>query len=491
MSEIKLSIKKNAALNTIRTILNLIFPLITFPYVTRTLSVNEIGKYNFSQSIISYFLLIAALGIDKYAIREGSKYRDNSQQISDFASEVFTVNIISSLIAYFLLFIYLSFSSKVHSYLSCILIFSLQIIFTTIGTEWLYSVFEEYTYITIRSIVFKIISLVLLFVFVRQPGDYLKYTAITVFSTVGSNILNFIHARKICNIHLKFTFDWKSVLKPILIIFATNVAIQIYVSSDTTMLGYMKDDYTVAIYSVSTKVYNVIKPVLSAALTVTVPRFALYAGKGQKREYDTLMLKVINTLLVFVIPSMVGLIMLSRDIVIIIGGQQYIESQTSLIILSIAIIFSIFSGLFNQCALLPYHREKSSLKASIISAVENIGLNLIFIPKFGENGAAITTVLAEMTMAVMNYHASKDIVSDGFKNIHTRRNIFDVIVGSTAVAGICYIICRFISGIILKILLSIVVSVAAYLTLMLWFRNKIVKSLIKDLLKKLSIYFDI
>lgn len=479
------SIKKNAILNTIRTVLNLIFPLVTFPYVTRTLSVNEVGKYNFSQSIITYFLLIAALGIDKYAIREGAKFRDNSQKISDFASEVFTVNIVSTLIAYFLLFIYLSFSSKAHSYISCILIFSLQIIFTTIGTEWLYSIFEEYTYITIRSIIFKIISLILLFTFVRQPEDYLKYTAITVFSTVGSNILNFIHARKLCNIHLKFNFDWESVLKPILTIFATNIAIQIYVSSDTTMLGYIKNDYTVAIYSVSTKVYNVLKPVLSAALTVTVPRFALYAGKGEKREYNRLMLKVINSLLVIVIPSMIGLIMLSRDIVIIIGGQQYVESQTSLVILSIAIIFSIFSGLFNQCALLPYHREKYSLRASIISALENIGLNFLLIPKFAERGAAITTVLAEMTMAIMNFYSSRDVVINAFKNKHTIRNIFDVLLGSIAVAVVCYGVCYFISSIVLQTIISIILSIIVYLALMLWFRNKIVRSLIKDLREKM------
>lgn len=480
------SIKKNAILNSIRTILNLLFPLITYPYITRTLAVDELGKYNFSYSIISYFLLIAALGIDKYAVREGAKYRDDREKIGKFASEVFTVNIVSTVISYGLLFIYLIFSKKAHSYTACILIFSLEIFFTTLGTEWLYSIFEEYTYITVRSIIFKIISMILLFVFVRKPGDYLKYTAITVFATVGSNLLNFINARKLCRIRLTFKFDWKEVLKPVLVIFATNIAVQIYVNSDTTMLGYMTNDRTVALYGVSTKIYNVIKPVLAAALTVTIPRFAMYAGKGMQKEFDRLMVKVANTLLFFTIPAMVGLMMLSKNIVLIIAGKSYLESQTSLCLLSLAIIFSIFSSLFNQCVLLPYHREKKSFISSIVSACENIGLNFILIPLMAENGAAITTVLAEFTMAVMNYYASRDIVKDLFKKRKTEKNILTVSIGTLAIAGVCYLVCRFIPNMIIQTLLSIVLSVIVYIALLLWFKNPIMKSLWKEMKTRLK-----
>lgn len=233
------SIKINAVLNGIRTILNLLFPLITFPYISRVLSIDEIGKYNFSLSVISYFMLIAALGIDKYAVREGTKYRDNKNEMSKFASRIFTVNMASTTLSYLLLLAYMIFSIKAHSYRICIMIFALQILFTTIGTEWLYTIYEEYRYITIRSIIFKVISIALLFVFVQKEGDYLGYACITVFATVGSNILNFINSKKYCNIRIKFGFDWKNYLKPILIIFAANVAVQIYVNSDITILGYL------------------------------------------------------------------------------------------------------------------------------------------------------------------------------------------------------------------------------------------------------------
>lgn len=180
------SLKVNAFLNGFKTFLNFLFPLITFPYISRVLSVEEIGKYNFSNSIISYFLLLAALGIDKYAIREGAKYRENKERFSSFASEIFSFNIVSTLVSYSLLFLFILFSKTLERYTVCILIFSLQIFFTTLGTEWVYSIFEEYRYITIRSILFKMISVALLFMFVRNEGDYLAYAAITVFASVGS-----------------------------------------------------------------------------------------------------------------------------------------------------------------------------------------------------------------------------------------------------------------------------------------------------------------
>lgn len=158
----------NAFLNGLRSVLNLIFPLITFPYISRVLSVNGIGIYNFSNTYIGYFILIAGLGIATYAVREGAKYRDNKEQIEEFSSEVFSINILATVIAYILLLLSLVIFKNLNNYVACILIFSIQILFTTLGTEWIYTIYEDYTYITIRSIIFKILSIILLFIFVKD-----------------------------------------------------------------------------------------------------------------------------------------------------------------------------------------------------------------------------------------------------------------------------------------------------------------------------------
>lgn len=479
------SIKINAALNGIRTISSLVFPIITYPYITRTLAVEDIGKYDFSQSIVYYFSLIAALGIDKYAVREGARYRDDRSSMSRFASEVFSLNLVSTLAAYMALFAYLAVSAKSYTYRTCILISSLQIFFTTIGTEWLYSIYEEYSYITVRSIAFKMVSIALLFIFVRRPGDYLKYTAISVFSSVCSNTLNFIHAGKFCDIRFTLKFDWKRILKPIMIIFASNVAISIYVSSDTTMLGYMKGDYSVGIYGISSRIYGAVKPVLAAALTVTIPRMALYAGKNEEKEYDDLMEKVFNVLFLIMVPCVVGLIMLSRDAVVIIGGAKYLASQTSLRILSLALVFSLFSALFDQCALLPYHREKYVLMASVVSAAENIGLNFILIPLLAENGAAITTVLAEATMTIMNYYHARDIVKKPIFNKTTGQNVGTVCAGAAGIVFICMTFEKWISMMAVRVLAEIVFSGLIYIGILLGMKNPVAKNLIGDVFDKM------
>ncbi|WP_342769169.1 oligosaccharide flippase family protein [Lactobacillus xujianguonis] len=129
------SLTVNALLNGLRSIINLLFPLITLPYVLRVLSVDGIGIYNFSNTYVNYFLLLAGLGVATYAVREGAKYRDDQAKIGEFASQVFTINMIATLGAYLLLILSLLIFGNLHNYVSCILIFSLQLFFTTLGTD--------------------------------------------------------------------------------------------------------------------------------------------------------------------------------------------------------------------------------------------------------------------------------------------------------------------------------------------------------------------
>ena len=461
----KKSLGVNALLNSIRSILHILFPIITFPYVSRVLQVRGIGIYNFSNSIVSYFLLIAALGISTYAIREGAKLRDNKQKISKFVSEVFTINLCSTLISYFLLFLCLISFPKLHNYISCILIFSLQIFFTTIGTEWIYQIYEDYSYITIRSIIFQILSIILLFIFVRNSQDYLKYAAITVFSAAGSNILNFIHARSYCRIKLVWHFNWKVHLTPILIIFGANIANMIYVNSDITLLG---------LYSVSSKVYQIVKTLIAALLIVTIPRLAMLFGKNRIKEYKSILSSLTNTLVLIALPASVGLVMLSKEIVLLISGERYIKATNSLAILSLAYIFSILAWILTDCVLIPSKREKYVLRSMGSSAILNVLLNIILIPPMNEDAAALSTVLAEMCMFIVNYHYAKDLVSDIFISRKFFKNLMDSFVGCIGIVIVC-LLCRWgWNSAIMMTISSIFLSVVIYGAILVLVGNEIV-----------------
>ncbi|NHL83538.1 flippase [Lactobacillus helveticus] len=475
----KKSLGINAFLNSLRSILNILFPIITFPYVSRVLQVKGIGIYNFSNSIVSYFSLIAALGISTYAVREGAKIRDNIHEISQFASEIFTINIFSTLISYILLFLCLFAFSKLHNYAACILIFSLQIFFTTIGTEWIYQIYEDYGYITLRSIIFQILSLVLLFIFVRGPQDYLKYAVITIFSAVGANIFNFIHARQFCRIRVVWHFNWRVHLTPILIIFGVNIANMIYVNSDITLLGLMKSNYIVGLYSVSSKIYQIVKTLIAALLMVTIPRLAMLFGKNRLKEYKSILFSLTNTLVLIALPASVGLVMLSKEIVLLISGKEYLRATNSLAILSLAYIFSILAWILTDCVLIPSKREKYVLRSMGSSAILNVLLNIILIPPMNEDAAALSTVLAEMCMFIVNYHYAKDLVSDIFTSRKFFKNLMDSFVGCIGIVIVC-LLCRWgWDSTIMMTISSIVLSIAMYGAILVLMKNAIIFSWLK------------
>lgn len=473
------SLKINALLNSIRSLMSVLFPLITFPYVSRVLNVSGIGKYNFSASIISYFQLLASLGITTYAVREGAKYRDNKRVISKFINEMFSINCFSAFLAYFLLIICLLVFDKLHPYTFCILIFSLEIIFSVISVDWLFTIYEEFTYITIRSIMFQIIAIVLLFIFVRKQDDYLIYATITAFSAVGSNILNFLKASRVHKFRLTLHFDYRKHLAPILILFAVNVANIIYVNSDITLLGIFKSNYIVGIYSVSSRIYSIIKTVISAMLIVTVPRLAYFIGENKLSQYKSLLKKLTGNLIILTLPASFGLFMLSKQVILIISGTKYLRAVNSLRILTFAYIFSILAWILSDCVLIPTKNEKKVLISMTISAISNIVFNLLWIPTLSENAAAISTVLAELLMFIFNLYYSRKFVKGSFMSRDTLITAFQSLIGCLGIVCTCKLVCMYISSLYLQVILAIFFSAFIYVVILLVVKNDYMNAIIR------------
>ncbi|ADX70910.1 flippase [Lactobacillus helveticus] len=465
------SLGLNGLLNGIRSVLNLLFPLITFPYVARVLSVDGLGKYNFANTYVGYFVLLAGLGISTYAVREGTKYRNNRLKISGFLSEIFSINLISTIIAYIMLIISLLIFKSLYPYAICILIFSTQIAFTTIGTEWIFIIYEDYSYITIRSILVKVLSIILLFIFVKNTNDYLIYAGITVLANAGSNIFNFFYVKKFCDIKLTLDINWKYHIKPILIIFATTIAVNIYLSSDTTILGLMKSDYDVGIYSTTVKIYNLVATLLGSVVAVTVPRLSMLLGQNKIKKYRNVFTEVINLLTVFVIPGTVGLIMLSQDIILLIAGKKYLPSVGSLKIIGLAIIFSNFSFIFINCALIPAKRETAALRNTLIPALINIILNLVLIPAFSYNGTAFSTVIAEFMAMLLNYWSARDLIRKSIISRSVMYNLISILIGSLSIIVICIFCNVLITGIPIKIIVSVILSSIFYFAVLIILKN--------------------
>ncbi|MCJ0554332.1 oligosaccharide flippase family protein, partial [Enterococcus cecorum] len=169
-----------------------IFPLITFPYVSRVLLSEANGKIAFATSVVSYFSLVASMGIPSYGVRKCAEVRDNKNELSKIVRDLLILNSIFTLLSYGVFIILLIVVPKFNSETPLFLISSITIIFNMLGVEWFYQAIEQYQYITVRNIAFKLLSIGLMFLFVHSPSDYIIYAGVNVFASVGSNILNII-----------------------------------------------------------------------------------------------------------------------------------------------------------------------------------------------------------------------------------------------------------------------------------------------------------
>lgn len=475
------SVGINAFLNIIKQCCAIIFPLITFPYASRVLEVENYGKVSFGTSIISYFTLLAGLGIANYAIREGARIRDDKEKFSAFVNEVFTINIVTTLISYAILFLTLIFWDKLGSYRVLILVQSISILFTTIGADWINSIYEEYTYITIRYVVVHIIAIVLMFIFVRDSSDYIIYAFIAIFGTVGANVINIFHIRKIVKLRLVKVKNLKLHLFPMIMLFCNSLSVLIYVSSDVTMLGLLSDDKSVGIYSAATKIYNIIKQLLNAIIVVIIPRLSALLGKKMYDEYNKLLRNSFHAIVTLLMPAITGVFVLSYEIIWIIGGEQYALGYEALRILSIALGGSVFANFFNNAILVPNKKEKYFLIGTLTAAIANIVLNAFLIPTLDYVGAAVTTVIAEFIVLGFGLLFSRGLFT--FKVIW--RDLISSLSGCMLIVLISYVLHDFIESILLRTVAICLCSVIGYCMVIVIFGNSLASNAIAQVKKKM------
>jgi O-antigen/teichoic acid export membrane protein len=480
MEKEKKSLKLNMLLNAIKNLMAIIFPLLSFPYVSKTLGVESLGEYNFAASLITYITLIAGLGIETYAIREGAKYRDDKEKMGKFASQIFSINIISTIFALLILLILLVAVPKFQGYIALLTVLSTQVVFTTLGVNWIFSLYEEFAYITIRSIIFQILAIIAMFMFIKTPDDVLIYALITAGVVVVSNTMNFFFARKHCRIKITFDLDWKKHFKPILILFVSIASITIYTSSDTTILGFISGEYAVGIYTVAHKIYFIIKNLLFSAIVVTIPRMALLLGQKRNDEANEVSSSVLGTTVSLVVPVIVGLIALSREVIVLISDEDYISAIPAHSILTVAIIFSMGGYFWGHAVLIPAKEEKYYLKITIISALVNILLNFALVPFFAEVAAATTTLIAEIVAFLMCYFKGKRYVqTSGLKKIFIKS-----LVGAGIIIPVSVGCKLLIADMFLYTVAVVVVSVVLYLFIEVLLKNQAVTSITQVILKK-------
>ena len=461
------SLKKNSFYSFFNAFTTLMFPLVTFPYASRILHPEGIGQVNFAVHTEGFFALIAGLGISSYATREAARIRDNKFELSKFCKEIITINFLSMLLAYIFLGLSLLFIPKFEHYKILILVRSTSIFFSTIGLEWLYTAEEDFKYITLRSLIFKFIGLAFLFIFVKSENDTVQYTIFGILTSVASNICNLIHSRKYIDYKQKSTLEFKKHLKYIFIFFGMRFVTSIYTTFDSLMIGFLSNDIQNGYYAAATKLNKLTLGLLTAATAVLLPRLSYYIHHDKKDEFDRLVGKSLSITVLLAIPMALGLILLAKPFVILFSGQDYIPAVTAMNIIS-PILVSIGIASITGTQVLPaIKKEKVTLTSYICGATINVTLNFIFIPKLGATGAAIGTLFAETTVALiqliyLRHYLSKDLFI----------NLIHSIISSIPIVIIILLIKYFLNNNVLIIILSILLSVIIYALSLFFLKNK-------------------
>ena len=435
MQQKNVSIKFNFIMNTLLTMSSFVFQIITFPYVSRILEPEGLGRVSFIQSLVAYFLIFSELGISSYGIRVTAQLRDNKDELTRNAQELFAINLFMSLVAYATLILAICMLPKLRDNAGLILICSISLFLNALGMEWLYKGLEQYTYITCSSLLLKIISLVLIFVLVHTSADYKAYAIIVVFATSASGILNFINVRRYISLKPCFGYEFKHHFKAILTFFAMSCATTIYTNLDTVMLGFMSNNAEVGYYNAAIKFKSILVVAVTSLGTVLLPRASYYVKQGKTDELKRIIGIAFNFVVVAALPLMVFFIIFARESILFIAGADYMPSVVPMQIIMPTVLLIALSNITGIQILVPLGGERFVLYSEIVGAVIDIIINALLIPGYGASGAAVGTVIAEIAvLSVQSYyltHIHKEYLST-LKGIRYDKMIVSVIVASAA-----------------------------------------------------------
>lgn len=414
----KKSLKLNFIFNSILTASNFIFPLVTFPYISRILLPEGTGKVSFATSVIYYFNVFAQLGIPTYGIRACARVRDNRKMLTVTVREIMTINIFTTIISYMFFLTALYTVPQLAEEKGLMLIISLTMIFNTLGVEWLYKALEEYAYITIRSVLFKLIAVGAMFILVHNKNDYTLYGGISIFASSASNIFNFINMKKYvdksrnrCRIQLR------KHIKSIWVFFAMSVATTIYTHLDTVMLGFMKTDTDVGYYNAAVKIKTILISLVTSLGTVLLPRTSYYVEHGQQEAFENIIQKAFSFVVILSAAVSLYFILFAEQGIYFLSGTAFKGAILPMQIIMPTVFLVGMTNIMGIQMMIPLGLEKYVLYSEIVGAVVNVFVNIILIPQYASAGAAAGTVAAELAVFAVQFLVLKDTMKSVYKNI--------------------------------------------------------------------------
>ncbi len=453
------SIKQNFLFNTLLSLSQVFFPLITFPYVARVILPAGIGEVTFIESICRYLMLLCALGIPIYGVREIAKVKNEKNKLNKLFTELIVIHVIITLLVllFYVLAIYyipILYNDR-HFYLVGILL----ILSNVFLVEWYFQGIGDFKFITIRNLILKSVLTTIVFFVVKDKYDVLKYFTLIVLLSVFNSIINFWYSMKTITLDFSIKMiDLKKHLVPLFYIFSSIAFISIYTFLDTIMLGLMTNETTVGLYTTGLKLSRIPMLIVGALGVVLIPKLAEHYHNDRLEEFMSLINKSIKFVFTFSIPTIFMLIGLSDIIIMSFAGPEFIKASSVLKILSSLSMLIGLSNIFGLQILTPMGKDKFLSLSVLYGMLISFCFNLVFIPLLKENGAALSNLLAEIAVTVSTMFFAKRYI----KYIVDVKFILKTVISALPLMFIPLVVMRFVDKDLSVMLISIMLSVVYF-----------------------------
>lgn len=444
---------KNFMYNIAYQIFIFIIPLISTPYISRTLGVENVGIYSYTYSIVYYFMLCGLIGINNYGSRKIAQSSDNKEKMSENFINIYCLQFILTSIMLVIYYIFIFFIYRYN--IKIMLIQSIFLLSVLLDINWFFFGIEKFKITISRNIIIKLLSLILTFIFVRNNNDLWKYTLLMSGSTLVSQAYLWLYIKKFINFSKLSLKKVMSNLKPCLILFIPIISYSIYRIMDKTMIGMFSNTIELGNYESAEKIINIPISFITALGTVMLP----HMSKTNDEEFKRKIMDTFRLTFFFIVPMCFGIFLISSDFSTIFFGSEFKITGNIIKLLVPTVVFNSVANVIRTSYLIPKEKDKIYVYSTIIGAVINLVFNLIFIRRFGAYGACIGTIIAEF--AVMFYQI---IYTRKFIEYKKVIKIFmEYVYKSIVMSFIIIVVGYLIKNIYFKLLLQIFIAVLTYL----------------------------
>lgn len=461
----------------------MILPLITVPYISRVLKPEGVGTFAYTNSIVQYFILFGMLGIGIYGNKMVAMARDNKEHLSKTFFSIYFLQLLLtsiSLIGY-LIFVIFFF----HEYKMIALLQAIALLATVIDCSWFFSGLEQFKKIVTRNIIVKVFSLIAIFMFVKNPDDLIIYTIIMGLSTFIGQLVMWLYVKEyVESVKIKF-IDIINHIKPTLVYFLPQVAVQVYFVLDKTMLGILSGSSEVGIYDYADKILKIALAVVTSLGTVMLPRMANTYAKGDWAKANNYITKSLEFSTLIAIPIMFGIAGIAKEFIPWFLGEEFNRSASVLFILSPAIFLMAWGGVFGTQYLVPLGKMREYTISLYMGAVVNLIVNFILIRPYGAIGAAIGTLCAEFAVILVQVFFIRDQIN--IKKVVPKSICY--LISGGIMFGSLRLIGNSLDSSILTTVIQVLVGSAIYIIIVIIFELFTKERLILTEIKKIKLRY--